>query len=405
MSGSPSQKLLKMLYCPHISMTEQFYNKLPSLATDISSLLQQKDLFTQIPPDWDIIVTDIAGSTKATEDGKYREVNLVAASSIVTALNIAKTHNIAIPFVFGGDGATLATPRSLTAEICRHIAAVARNAQSNFNLTLRVGSVPAKVLYEQGEDIWIAKSMITRGYDQAVFLGNGLTAAEILVKKNPEYTFEDAHIDHEPNLTGLECRWQEIPPRQSHEEIVCLLIAPVNQDPQIFCEVLQTIQSIYGDSSARHPITPEHLRLMKSFRELERETNIKNADPDNWYTLRRVIGVFFASILFKYNLTVGKFNARLYKTQTIAATDTLKIDGAIKTVIAGTRVQRETLLTALHELEDNKKILFGHYVTDSTVMTCYVSDHETGHIHFVDGRGGGYTQASKELKPKLKKSS
>lgn len=80
--------------------TETFYSDLPSLENflDISDL----ENFTVVPPDWHIIVTDIAGSTKAIELGRYKEVNLIGAASIVAILNLSK--NIELPFVFGGDG-------------------------------------------------------------------------------------------------------------------------------------------------------------------------------------------------------------------------------------------------------------------------------------------------------------
>jgi hypothetical protein len=34
-------------------------------------------------------------------------------------------------------------------------------------------------------------------------------------------------------------------------------------------------------------------------------------------------------------------------------------------------------------------------------MTCYIENRNNKHIHFLDGSNGGYTEAAKELKPKL----
>lgn len=55
-----------------------------------------------MPPDWYIIITDVAGSTKAIEAGRYKDVNILGACSIISILNIAG--DLDIPFIFGGDG-------------------------------------------------------------------------------------------------------------------------------------------------------------------------------------------------------------------------------------------------------------------------------------------------------------
>jgi len=35
-------------------------------------------------------------------------------------------------------------------------------------------------------------------------------------------------------------------------------------------------------------------------------------------------------------------------------------------------------------------------------MSCYVRDRKDQHVHFVDGSGGGYTQAAGMLKKKIR---
>ncbi len=35
-------------------------------------------------------------------------------------------------------------------------------------------------------------------------------------------------------------------------------------------------------------------------------------------------------------------------------------------------------------------------------MTCYIENRKSRHIHFVDGSDGGYTEAAKEFKMKLR---
>ena len=85
------------------------------------------------------------------------------------------------------------------------------------------------------------------------------------------------------------------------------------------------------------------------------------------------------------------------------ATDTLKIDGSLKTIIAGTKTQRDILLKKLERRERKGQIVFGHFGTDSTTITCYVHKRDKEYINFIDGTDGGYVRAAQELKAKIRK--
>lgn len=82
--------------------------------------------------------------------------------------------------------------------------------------------------------------------------------------------------------------------------------------------------------------------------------------------------------------------------------DTLVIDGKINTVITGTAAQRASLQELLDGMEAAGEIVYGLHVSGASIMSCYVRNLHDDHIHFVDGSGGGYTQAARMLKSKLK---
>src|SRR5689334_4489453 len=86
-----------------------FYATIPPIKhiTDITDSSHYYD----VPADWHIALTDVRGSTKAIENGRYKDVNAVAAASITALLNVAGDQDI--PFVFGGDGATTLIPESM----------------------------------------------------------------------------------------------------------------------------------------------------------------------------------------------------------------------------------------------------------------------------------------------------
>ena len=95
-------------------------------------------------------------------------------------------------------------------------------------------------------------------------------------------------------------------------------------------------------------------------------------------------------------------NGKTYLQSLVEMADTLVIDGKINTVISGTTKQRLALQKVLDKLEAEGKLIYGLHISRASVISCYVRDLKDDHIHFVDGSEGGYTQAARILKRKLK---
>ncbi|WP_205896843.1 DUF3095 family protein, partial [Pseudomonas viridiflava] len=68
---------------------DHFYSNLTISKLSLSRLLLKKNLFSAVPDDWFVIITDIKSSTSAVDSGLHEDVNLIATGSIVTVLNIA----------------------------------------------------------------------------------------------------------------------------------------------------------------------------------------------------------------------------------------------------------------------------------------------------------------------------
>jgi len=66
-----------------------FYSKMPVNRKSLSDLLLNDSAFYDVPADWQVIITDIKGSTSAVLGGSSENVNYVATGSIVTVLNLA----------------------------------------------------------------------------------------------------------------------------------------------------------------------------------------------------------------------------------------------------------------------------------------------------------------------------
>ena len=101
-------------------------------------------LYTQVPDDWSVIITDVQGSTKAIEAGRYKDVNSLGVASIVAVRNALP--GVDIPFVFGGDGATLLCPTALLPGVEVALRGLQDLATSVFELGMRAGVVTTRTL-------------------------------------------------------------------------------------------------------------------------------------------------------------------------------------------------------------------------------------------------------------------
>jgi hypothetical protein len=201
-----------------------FYTRLPVLTCTVSELFSARENFHDVPAQWHVVMTDIERSTAAVDDGRHESVNLIAACSIIAALNFAHRRGEEIPFFFGGDGATLLLPHALLDEVIVALNGHRRNAERNFGLRLRVGSVPVATVRDAGSAIAIAKLERASGFSIPVVTGTGIITAERMVKSRGAASDGDEGAADHVDLSGMECRWDRIKPPLSHNEVVCLLV-------------------------------------------------------------------------------------------------------------------------------------------------------------------------------------
>jgi Protein of unknown function (DUF3095) len=379
--------------------TDQFYAALTVCQLPLAELLLQNNLFHTIPADWHVIITDIKSSTSAVKNGLHENVNLVAAGSIVSLLNIAFKNNILVPFFFGGDGATFIVPSGLFKKVMPALLLYRARTLANFNLELRIGSVPVQKIYEKGHQLNICKFGFSAFFPVPIVLGGGLNYAESVIKGNDYLLAENAVQEEELDLNGMQCRWDRIPPPENKEEVVTLLvIAREGQDQNIiFSQVMRFVDEIYGSPGKRQPISVAKLKLKTTFNRMRKEMRARMGAIKYFDVVYLWFISVCGSLYFKTKKGMG------YLNRLVEMSDTLVIDGKINTVISGTAKQRADLQMILNNLEKEGKIYYGIHVSNSSIMSCYVRDMKDGHIHFVDGAEGGYTQAAGMLKNKLRK--
>jgi Protein of unknown function (DUF3095) len=387
--------------------SENFYSELPLLDNFLD--ITDRRNFVDVPDDWYIIVTDIRGSTKAIEAGKYKEVNLLGACSIVAVLNVAgKTE---IPFVFGGDGATLLMWRSLLPAVQKALLATQQLAKTEFDMDLRVGAVPVKVVTAANYPVKIAKFKVSENYSQAIFIGGGLTHATELIKDPVAgniYSIKNNGVSATADFSGLECRWQDIPSK--YGEMVTLLIMVREEfgqhNHQFYRNILEKIEEIYGKENSLNPICSNHLKLSLNSNNLIKETQVR-ASNASWldrqiYLSRIQLETALGSLLMNFKVKTEELDWGVYKDMTIAATDYRKFDDMLRMVISGDRSQREKLTGYLEKNYREGKLVYGLHVADRALMTCLVFERNGQQVHFIDGADGGYALAAKDMKKRMK---
>lgn len=386
---------------------ETFYGDLPSLENflDITDFRN----FVSFPQDWLIIVTDIAGSTKAIESGRYKDVNLIGAASIVAILNIAK--NIDLPFVFGGDGATILIPPTLLSAVQGALLATRHLAKNEFEFDLRIGIIPVSVVIERHYDVKVAKVKISENYTQAVFTGGGLAYANDLVKNAATadiYRLHNVVGSSQADFSGLECRWQDIPSK--HGEIVSMLVMAISDDlveiSSIYKDVLHIIKEIYGEEADLHPVFAESLNLSFNENKLFKEVNLRS-QSGSWlnkqiYLSKIKLENYLGAFLMGFKVKTRDTDWGNYKQNLIAATDYKKFDDMLRMVIAGNTLQSEKLTKSLDNLYKEGKLVYGLHISDRAIMTCMVFERNGRQVHFVDGADGGYALAAKAMKSRMK---
>ena len=387
--------------------TDFFYANLPLLENFID--ITDSRNFKSVPRDWYVVISDIIGSTQAIESGRYKEVNLLGACSIVAVLNIGG--NLDIPFVFGGDGATLLIPPSLFAPAREALLATSQLAREEFGMELRVGAVPMCDVRVNDYDVKLAKLKVSENYYQAIFTGDGLSYATELIK-DPNtshlYLYQNATNNAKADLSNLECRWQDIPSK--YGETISLIVKATSNQGDLanltYRKIIEKIDTIYGSEEVLNPVDENYLNLGFSYQNLSAETRLCSQSSKLSHRMLYFFKIWFENLLgwllMKLKVKFPDGDWGTYKRNAIAATDYRKFDDMLRMVIAGNGVQRKRLTDYLEKNYKQGKLVYGLHISDRALMTCLVFERHGRQVHFVDGADGGYAVAAKDMKDRLK---
>lgn len=385
--------------------TERFFADLPPF-DGFAGAVEPRS-YHDVPADWCIAITDVEGSTAAIAAGRYKDVNVVGAASIVSMNNAAK--DLLLPYVFGGDGTTLLFPSSRREAIEVALRGVRRLARERFDLGLRIGVVPVAALRDDGFSVQAARFRLSPWVSLATLAGSGIAEAERRIKSptlGERYSVADEGADGAANLDGFECRFE---PLQSHRgHIVSLLVVAQAPDTgaraATYHQVLDTINAALEDVDSANPARHESLNIANDLAHFEQESKLR-AGAGRWARFRYALGAWAVAGVGRFLLRTGwripGFDGAKYRDEVIAHTDFRKFDEMLRMVLDVTPAQLATLERALADLYAEGRIAYGMHTSASAVMTCLITNHERDHVHLVDGADGGYAMASVMLKRQL----
>lgn len=354
--------------------------------------------YQPLPAGWIVGNADIVKSTQAKAQGQAKAVNMAGAAVIAGVTNALAGQ--AIPYVFGGDGASFAVPARLAPAAAEALATVAAWVTQNLGLQMRAGMVPVEAIRAAGLDVCVARYAASSHVRYAMFSGGGMRWAESQVKLG-HFKVHPAAPDAQPDLTGLSCNWEAIP--SALGVILTLIITPSGGfgDPRFTALVAQLNAMLADTSQARCPLPdsgppfrwpPSGFKLM----------TIVTRRPGESVLMRRLLLAlesFVAAVVLWTGVRVGAFDPARYRRELVANADFRGYDDGLRMTLDCTVAHADKIEALLVDAQAAGVCSYGAHREATALLTCIAPlPTQSDHVHFIDGASGGYTLAAMQLK-------
>jgi hypothetical protein len=374
--------------------TDTFYSSIP-VFRGFASLMDPK-LYSALPDDWTIGVADIVESTRAIANNQYKAVNMAGAAVIAAVTNALEGREF--PFVFGGDGASFAVAPDDLEPAREALAATAVWVGESLNLSMRVALVPVSAVRAQGLDVRVARFGPSANLSYAMFSGGGIGWAEAAMKRG-EFAIAAAPPGTQPDLSGLSCRFEEMPSVRGL--ILSVLVVPASgADQAAFRRVIEDIINLVERSpDAGRPVPSGGPPLKWPPAGVDYEVRAMRGGS---LLKRRAIVLaltLWAYSVMRLGIKVGDFVPERYKQQVVENSDFRKFDDGLKMILDCTPELEAALTQRLVGAAASGIVRYGLHRQDAAMMTCFTpSVMRADHVHFIDGARGGYASAATALK-------
>lgn len=377
-----------------INGSDKFYGTIPVFRG--FTRLMDPALYVPLPDDWSIGVADIVESTRAIAQARYKAVNMAGAAVIASITNALEGREF--PFVFGGDGASFAVAPDDLERARAALAATALWVQEDLELKMRVALVPMDAIRAAGLDVRVARFGPSPNLSYAMFSGGGLAFAEAAMKRG-EFAVPAASPGAQPDLSGLSCRFEEIPATRGL--ILSVLVVPApGAEPSAFRHLIEEIVGLVERSpDSGRPVPPGGPPLRWPPQGVEFEARAQRGGALLARRLRVLGWTLFYYFIMRFGITIGGFVPKIYVRQVVENSDFRKFDDGLRMVLDCSADLERNLSARLAASASAGVIRYGLYRQDAAMMTCFTpSALRADHVHFIDGARGGYASAATALK-------
>jgi hypothetical protein len=219
--------------------------------------------------------------------------------------------------------------------------------------------------------------------------------------KRGEFAVLKAPPGTQPDLSGLSCRFEEIPATRGL--ILSVLVVPEpGADAQAVRQLIEEIIALVErtpDAGRPVPKGGPPLRWPPVGAELEARAKSGGS------LLRRrahvLVDTLIAYLIMRFDIKLGGFAPKTYIQQVVENSDFRKYDDGLRMILDCTPELAQALTTRLAAAAAAGVARYGLHRQDAAMMTCFTpSALRNDHVHFIDGARGGYASAATALKAK-----
>ena len=280
------------------------------------------------------------------------------------------------------------------------LAETATWVQEDLDLTLRIGMVPVESIRSQGLDIRVARYAPSDNISIAMFSGGGMAWADSAMKHG-EIGIPPAPPGAHPDLSGLSCRYEEIP--ASRGLVLSLVVAPgSNADAETFRAAIEEIARIVEKTpDASRPVPGQRLRFTwpPAGADLEARASRRAGESIGVRKIKVLAQTFLYFLVMRFSITVGAFIPAKYTRELIDNSDFRKFDDSLRMVLDCTPALADEIEQHLTVCATHGIVRYGTHRQRAAMMTCFTpSPTRSNHVHFIDGAMGGYAMAASAMK-------
>ena len=233
-----------------------------------------------------------------------------------------------------------------------------------------------------------------------MFAGGGIAWADAAMKRG-EIAVAPAPPGAHPDLSGLSCRYEEIP--ASRGVVLSLVVAPASgASGDAFRAAIAHIATLVERTpDASRPVAGRRLRISwpPAGADLEARASRRADESVRVRKIKVLAWTFLYFLIMRLGIKIGSFIPAKYTRELVDNSDFRKFDDSLRMVLDCTPELADEIERYLADCTAKNIVRYGTHRQQAAMMTCFTpSPTKSSHVHFIDGADGGYAMAASALK-------